>query len=113
MTREQERVINQVRNYMLTRYGKREGDLRYEMKQEQIEEIGYGVVSVVFETGMINDEGTYAQIYCRDRVHLFIGKKGGVRTYVTARSGANKGKAVEYTDNWLGCCHRSMDEYRI
>ena len=110
MTREQERVINQVRNYMLTRYGKREGDLRYEMKQEQIEDIGYGVVSVVFETGMINDEGTWAEIICRDRVHLFIGKKGGVRTYVKARSGANKGKTVEYTDNWLGCCHRSMEE---
>lgn len=35
-------------------------------------------VSVVFEYGLKNDEGSMASIFGRDRWHLFIGKKGAV-----------------------------------
>lgn len=111
MTKEQERTIERIRRYMLERYGKREDNLRYEIKEEHIEELeGTNLVSYWVQNGMVNDEGTYASIICRDTVHVFIGKKGGCSTFVKARSGKNKGKMVEYTDNWLGCCHRSMEE---
>ena len=114
MTKEQERTIERIRRYMLLeRYGKREGDLRYEIKKETIKNIdGTNLVSYFLTTGMVNDEGTMASLICRDTVHVFIGKKGGCSTMVTARSGKNKGKTVEYTDNWLGCCRRSMEEHR-
>lgn len=113
MTREQERTIERIRRYMVERYGRREGDLRYEIKEERIRELeGTNLVTYFATSGMVNDEGTMASLICRDTVHIFIGKKGGCSTMVTARSGKNKGKTVEYTDNWLGCCHRSMEEYR-
>jgi hypothetical protein len=35
---------------------------------------------------MKDDEGTMASVLCRDRVHLFIGKKGGVRYPVSKKS---------------------------
>lgn len=49
-----------------------------ELKQWDVEENEY-FVSVVVEIGGKNDEGTLAEVFCRDRAHLFIGKHGGVR----------------------------------
>ena len=114
MTREQESVINAIEAYMLHRYviGKRDDEKRYEIKYKQVDPITENTISLVIETGLIGDEGTLAAILCRDRIHVFVGKKGGVRCYVTARSGPRKGKIVEYVDGWLGCCHRSMEENR-
>ena len=55
----------------------------YEIKEYKITDCET-FLSVVLEVGMIGDEGTMAQIFCRDRVHLFIGKKGGI-TYPTSK----------------------------
>ena len=110
MTKQQERRIAQIENYMLSLHCRRNGENDYEIKYRQADQLTENIVSLVVEVGMKNDEGTYAALLCRDRIHVFIGKKGGVRCYVTARSGPQKGKQVEYTDDWLGCCHRSMEE---
>jgi hypothetical protein len=50
---------------------------RYEIKIEEVEDCGH-FVSLVLEVGMVDDEGTMAEIICRNRRHFFIGKRGGV-----------------------------------
>ena len=58
----------------------------YEIKEYKVEETEY-FLSVVLEVGMIGDEGTMAQVFCRDRVHLFVGKRGGITYPVTNKRG--------------------------
>lgn len=113
MTKAQEAVIKTVESYMLHRMCRRNEDDRYEVKRKEVDEVTENIVSLFIQTGLKGDEGTMASILCRDTVHLFIGKKGGVSCYVTARSGPRKGHQVEYVDGWLGCCHRSMEEFSI
>lgn len=54
---------------------------KYEIKRYEVDELECGLVSVVLEVGMIKDEGTWASIMCRDKVHLFIGKRGCITCY--------------------------------
>ena len=49
----------------------------YEVKIEEVQDCGH-FVSFVIEVGMFDDEGTMAEIICRNRRHFFIGKRGGV-----------------------------------
>ena len=58
----------------------------YEVKEFTIQECEF-FVSVVIETGMKNDEGTYASIFARERVHIFIGKRGGITYPVHTNKG--------------------------
>ena len=58
---------------------------KYEIKQFEITDCEY-FVSVVVEVGMKDDEGTLAEVFCRDRAHLFIGKRGGI-TYPVFKNG--------------------------
>lgn len=54
---------------------------KYEWKEFKHELLEWGVVSLVMEIGRKNDEGTMAAILCRSRVHIFIGRKGGLYAY--------------------------------
>ena len=105
MTKQQERRIEEIREIMLNLVGYRETK---EIKEEKIEELFYGAVSMVIEVGNIGDEGTMAELYCRDRAHVFIGPRGGCFTYAKAKSGANKGQLVRYEDNVRGVIWRSV-----
>lgn len=58
---------------------------RYEIKQYEVEDCGF-FLSVYAVVGMKGDEGTMA-IICRDRVHLFVGKRGGITYPVSGRGG--------------------------
>jgi len=53
----------------------------YEYKEWEVQDHDYGMVSIVAEVGMKNDEGTMAAVFCRARKHVFIGKKGGFSWY--------------------------------
>lgn len=57
----------------------------HEVKKFEVTDCDY-FISVVVETGIKNDEGTLAAIYCRDRAHLFIGKRGAI-TYPVYKNG--------------------------
>lgn len=57
---------------------------KYEIKQYEVKEYDC-FVSVALEVGMKDDKGTWASIFCRDRVHLFIGKRGGISYPVCGR----------------------------
>ena len=108
MTRQQERKINLIRDYMNNYMGKHSD--AYEMKEEEIVDLGVGgIVSVVMETGMKEDEGTMAAVLCRNRIHVFIGPKGGVTCISTNRK---TGGTHTYEDTWLGVVHRSMEDHR-
>ena len=105
MTKEQERKVKEIEKIMMELIGHPETK---EIKEEEVNEIGYGIVSMVIEVGEIGDEGTMAEVLCRQRAHIFIGPKGGCYTYSKARSGKNKGKDVRYDDNALGVCWRCV-----
>lgn len=80
MTDKQERAIK-----MLERRAREElffgsDKDRYEIKTLDVKENEY-FVSVVIETGLKDDEGTMASIICRDRAHVFVGKRGGITWY--------------------------------
>lgn len=52
------------------------GPEKYEIKRWEIKDY-QSFVSLVLETGMKGDEGTLAEVFARDRAHLFIGPRGG------------------------------------
>ena len=54
----------------------------YEFKKFEVEETDYGTVMVYSVTGMKNDEGTAAAIFCRNIRQIFIGKRGGLRSSI-------------------------------
>ena len=64
----------------------------YEFKEWEVKENEY-FVSVLLETGLKNDEGTWASIIARDRAHLFVGKRGGI-TYPVSKNGKHYTKSL-------------------
>ena len=80
MTKQQELAISKIKREV-------ERQLFYsencEIKEWQVTENEYSV-GVYFVVGLKNDEHTLAEFYARDRGHVFIGKKGGLK-YVTKR----------------------------
>lgn len=81
MTKSQEQAVKRVRALV-------ESELLsddYEIKQWDVHENEY-FVSLVVEYGLKNDEGTLASLIARDRAHLFIGKRGGIR-YPVSKDG--------------------------
>ena len=76
MTKQQERKVNMIREQAENLHGKHSSE--YEIKEWKVEENEF-FVSVVVEVGMIGDEGTMASIICRDRLQVFIGKRGGAK----------------------------------
>ena len=75
MTKYQEKAIERIKRYI------EEHDLRgdeYEFKEFTVEETDYGTVIVYSVTGLKNDEGTMAAVFCRRRRLIFIGVRGGL-----------------------------------
>ncbi len=55
-------------------------ECKYEVKKHE-EKFERGQLSVSFEVGMKNDEGTAAAVFCRDHYLWFFGRHGGARSY--------------------------------
>ena len=98
MTNSQRNKINMIRKQAANLHG--DFSKNYEIKQWEIEEYET-FVSLIVEVGMIGDENTYASIYCRDRLHVFIGKKGGVTLpiYRNNKTIYKPFKQMSYGDN--------------
>ena len=75
MTNAQEIVIKRIRNEVEKIHGTCSDS--YEIKEWIIDDCEY-FVSLCFEVGLKNDEGTMAALTARDRGHIFIGKRGGI-----------------------------------
>lgn len=78
MTAAQERAVKRIRKLAENCFYSD----AWEIKEWEVNENEY-FVSVIVEIGHKNDEGTLAAIICRDRAHLFIGKRGGITYPVT------------------------------
>ena len=72
MTKAQQRKVDLIR-----RQAEKEFSFT-ELKRFEVTENEY-FVAVFAQIGLPNDEGTYASIFARDSVHVFIGKRGGMK----------------------------------
>ena len=100
MTKSQERALNKIRRLVDQEIKGIRGDRDdKEIKVWEVDENEY-FVSVIVEYGYKNDEGTMASIICRDRAHLFIGKRGGI-TYPVSKKLKN-GTWKHYSKEFKG-----------
>lgn len=97
MTNSQEKALNKIKR--LAEKWANDGFKDGELKEWNVEEDEY-FVSVVVEIGGKNDEGTWAEVVCRDRAQLFIGKCGGVTYPVHKR--LKNGTFKHYTKTFKG-----------
>lgn len=51
----------------------------HEFKCIEVKELEGGIVSLIVEIGRKGDEGTAASLFARDRYHVFIWDRGGLR----------------------------------
>ena len=79
MTKYQEKAIERIKRY-IEEHDLHRNDERYEIKEFSVEETDYGKVIVYSVTGLKDDEGTMAAIFCRNIRHIFIGKRGGLKS---------------------------------
>ena len=76
MTKQQEIMVERIKRY-IEKHDLFNNDPRYEFKEFTVEETDYGTVLFI-QTGLKNDEGTMAAIFCRTIRQIFIGKRGGL-----------------------------------
>lgn len=97
MTKSQEKALNEIK--ALAEKWANEGYKDGELKEWSVEENEH-FLSVVIEIGNKNDEDTLAQVFCRDKAHMFIGKRGGVTYPVNKR--LKNGTFKHYTKAFKG-----------
>ena len=92
ITKSQEKAIARIKRDFETLHGHCQES--YELKKFDHEFLSeeVAIISLIGEMGLIGDEGTMAQVFGRDRIHVFIsprgkiyyyGPRGGKRTYRT------------------------------
>lgn len=105
MTKAQERALKRINDLVESEfYGE-----NYEIKEWKVNENEF-FVSLVVEWGMKGDEGTLAEIFARDRAHLFIGKNGGVRYPVNKITKGGKLKSFERRFKWVTILQVVVDQ---
>ena len=77
MNKIQNETISNLRTQLLDKHN-RHSRLDHEVKAEYYSECDH-FVSWTIEIGMVDDEGTAAQLICRDYRHIFIYKRGAVQ----------------------------------
>ena len=90
MTRSQERRIEMIRKDIQTEFFRMHRNP--EIKEFKVEELEWGSVSLIAEVGGIGDEGTYAQLMCRERIHIFIGKNGAISYFPYSIKNGNRSR---------------------
>lgn len=65
----------------------------HEFKRYEVTEMDNGVVELLCESGLKNDEDTLACMLCRRTRQIFIGKNGGLRCYDNTKKN-NKGAVL-------------------
>ena len=71
MTKAQQVKVDFIRHEMETLFS------NYEIKDFEVTD-HKSFVAVYAISGMIEDEGTMAEVICRESAHVFIGKRGGI-----------------------------------
>lgn len=65
----------------------------HEFKKFEVIEMDNGIVELLCESGLKNDEDTLAYALCRRTRQIFIGKNGGLRCYDNTKKN-NKGAVL-------------------
>ena len=76
MTKYQKIMVERIKRY-IEKHDLFNNDPKYEFKEFNVKETDYGIVIVYSVTGLKNDEGTIAAVFCRTKRYIFIGKRGG------------------------------------
>jgi hypothetical protein len=74
MTPQQQATINLIKDYV-TRWDCHNDDPDYEYKKFDVNETDDGRVEVYIITGIKNDEGTLAGLFCRIIRQIFVGRR--------------------------------------
>jgi hypothetical protein len=85
MNKAQEKVINDFRTALLEQ-ASNGGRTPVEVKRFDSTVAGDSIQLIII-VGMVGDEGTQAEVYCRDLRQVFIGQRGGCRCRVVGRNG--------------------------
>lgn len=62
-----------------------------EVKKEEIKELECGLIHFYIEIGITGDERTAASIFCRNRRHIIITKRGGIQLMNAKRKSLSRG----------------------
>ena len=103
MTHAQEEKVNLIRRQAECLRGKHSD--KYEVKQWQVDDTEWGTVIVFVEVGLKNDEGTMAEVLCRDKCQIFIGKRGAAKypVYHFRKDGSIHDYYKPFRDLWTAC----------
>jgi hypothetical protein len=74
MTKSQSKALGRIKDALARLYP------RHEIKHWSVTSAGRSL-SVVAETGLPDDEGTCASLFCRNRLHVFVGPRGGLSAF--------------------------------
>ena len=97
MTKKQEIMVERIKRY-IEQHDLYRNDPGYEFKKFEVEETDYGTVIVNSVTGLKNDAGTMAAIFCQNRRQIFIGERGGLRSYKWSDKKKKEVLLVGWTD---------------
>jgi len=87
VTQRQAQAIDYAQEHMIAKH-ERYSDRKYEVKSIEVSPCGdHPICFAVIEVGMVGDEGTYGEIFNRDRRHFEIGPRGAM-TLLNSKSGA-------------------------
>lgn len=93
MTKHQERAVEWLRTEILKRDGLASD--RYEYKQFDVtDNAASGLVFVIAEVGLKNDENTMAGLLCRTHRHIVIGKRGALKLLNAKTKAHARGSSV-------------------
>ena len=81
ITKAQEKAISNIKKLAEKLYDQHAD--KYEIKKFEVDVNKY-FANVIVEVGMKEDEGTMAEVFCRDTAQLYVGPRGGI-TYPVSK----------------------------
>jgi hypothetical protein len=77
-------------------------DPKVELKRFELQRIHPKAISVSVEVGRKGDEGTMAEIFCRERFHGFVGPRGGLKPASHKKGRKSQVTARQPWWGWVG-----------
>ena len=78
-TEKQETRVCKIRDFVARKTAA--GVATQEIKKESLTPLGNGTIDYTVTAGLPNDEGTMAQVFCRETYQVFITPRGGIKVH--------------------------------